>query len=69
MVPYLLSAGVHQQRDLTAARDALANVYPEVEFRLAQPLGPHPLLDELVRARIDELERGAVASPLDPSVE
>ena len=30
--------------------------HPGVEFRLGPPLGPHPLLDSLVAARILELE-------------
>ena len=61
MIPYFLSAGVHLLRDLTAARDELARRHPDVEFRLGPPLGPHPLLDELVAARIGELERGEAA--------
>lgn len=56
MVPYFLSAGVHLRRDLTAARDELAARYPRVAFHLGPPLGPHRLLDELVAARIGELE-------------
>ena len=56
MVPYFLSAGVHLRRDLTSARDELSRRYPEVEFRLGSPLGPHPLLDDLVAARIQELD-------------
>jgi sirohydrochlorin ferrochelatase len=56
MVPYFLSAGVHLRRDLTAARDQLQARHPGVEFRLGPPLGPHPLLDSLVTARIRELE-------------
>jgi len=56
MVPYFLSAGVHLQRDLTAARDEFSRRYPDVEFRLGSPLGPHPLLDDLVAARIRELD-------------
>jgi len=56
MVPYFLSAGVHLQRDLTSARDQLSRRYPEIEFRLGPPLGPHPLLDDLVAARIRELD-------------
>lgn len=56
MVPYFLSAGVHLRRDLTAARDELATRHPEVPFYLGPPLGPHRLLDELVAARIGELE-------------
>ena len=56
MVPYFLSAGVHIRRDLTEARDALRDQFPAVEFHLGTPLGPHPLLDELVSRRIGELD-------------
>jgi sirohydrochlorin ferrochelatase len=58
MIPYFLSAGVHLQRDLTAARDALQSRHPKVEFRLGPALGPHPLLDQLVLERIREVKRG-----------
>jgi sirohydrochlorin ferrochelatase len=57
MVPYFLSAGVHLERDLTGARAELSCRHPEVEFLLGPPLGPHPLLDQLVAARIRELDR------------
>ena len=56
MIPYFLSAGVHLRRDLTAARDELSRRHPGVEFRLGSPLGPHPLLDQLVAERIRELD-------------
>jgi sirohydrochlorin ferrochelatase len=56
MIPYFLSAGVHLRRDLTAAREDLQARYPGVAFRLGPPLGPHPLLDSLVAARIRELD-------------
>jgi sirohydrochlorin ferrochelatase len=56
LIPYFLSAGVHLRRDLTAARDELCRLYPSVDFRLGAPLGPHPLLDELVAERIRELD-------------
>jgi len=68
MIPYLLSAGVHVLRDLTSARDGLMRAFPGVEFRLGPPLGPHPLLDELVAARVGELDRGEVA-PVSTSSE
>jgi sirohydrochlorin ferrochelatase len=55
MVPYFLSAGVHLARDLIAARDRLRQSHPGVEFRLGPPLGPHPLLDELVARRIQQV--------------
>jgi sirohydrochlorin ferrochelatase len=54
LVPYLLAAGVHLQRDLTAARDALAVRFPDVRFVLGPALGPHPLLDQLVLERARE---------------
>src|SRR5262245_6471537 len=57
MVPYFLSAGVHLRRDLTAAQEELSARFPRVEFLLGPPLGPHPLLDSLVEARIRELDR------------
>ena len=56
MIPYFLSEGVHLQRDLTAARDELNRRHPDVQFILGSPLGPHPLLDQLVAERIRELD-------------
>ena len=56
MVPYFLSAGIHIRRDRTEARDELATKFPHISFRLGQPLGPHTLLDNLVRERIRELD-------------
>ena len=53
LVPYFLSAGVHVRRDLTEARDRLAGEFPHVDFRLADPLGRHPLLVEVVRQRVE----------------
>jgi sirohydrochlorin ferrochelatase len=51
MLPYFLSAGVHVRQDLTAIREKLAKRFPGIEFRLADPLGPHPLLLEIVAER------------------
>ncbi len=56
LVPYFLSAGVHVRRDLTEARSLLSQRYREVTFRLAEPLGPHPLLVELVLERARQAE-------------
>lgn len=57
MIPYLLSAGVHLLRDLTAAREDLARRHQGVEFLLGSALGPHPLLEALVATRVSELEK------------
>lgn len=58
LVPYFLSAGVHVRRDLAAMREKLAARFPAVVFRLAEPLGRHPLLLDVVaeRARAAEAE-------------
>jgi sirohydrochlorin ferrochelatase len=62
LVPYFLSAGVHVREDLQRFRDELAAAHPSVEFVLAEPLGRHPLLLEVVLARIAEASGGV--SPL-----
>ena len=54
LLPYFLSAGVHVRQDLTAILGKLADSYPEVRFSLAEPLGPHPLLLEIVAVRARE---------------
>jgi sirohydrochlorin ferrochelatase len=63
MIPYFLSAGIHIERDLAAARDDLKARHPNVEFLLGPPLGPHPLLDDLVATRIRELDAGGSSTP------
>ena len=55
LLPYFLSAGVHVRRDLHAARQALAGRFPEVEFILADALGRHPLLLDVVEQRAREV--------------
>src|SRR5262249_17620738 len=54
LVPYFLSAGIHVRRDLSEARAKLAERFPAVDFRLAEPLGQHPLLLEVVAERVRE---------------
>jgi sirohydrochlorin ferrochelatase len=54
LVPYFLSAGVHVRRDLQEHRDRLAEEFSGVEFLLAAPLGPHPLLREIVLQRASQ---------------
>lgn len=51
MLPYFLSAGIHVQRDLEEAKVILAGTFPDVRFILAKPLGPHPLLLDLLKLR------------------
>ena len=56
LLPYFLSAGVHVQRDLQAYRDRLARSYPQTTVILAEPLGRHPLLVDIVLQRAGEAE-------------
>ena len=55
MLPYFLSPGVHVRDDLTEARDGLATRFPDVRFALAEPLGRHPLLLDIVAQRAAEV--------------
>ncbi|MBX9681790.1 MAG: CbiX/SirB N-terminal domain-containing protein [Gemmataceae bacterium] len=56
MLPYFLSAGVHFRRDLQGIRDQMAAEFPQCEFVLAEPMGRHPGLLQIV------LERAAQAT-------
>lgn len=63
LLPYFLSAGVHVVRDLTAARNELASRFEGVRFLLAEPLGRHPLMTQMVVERAKEaMENGNAAS-------
>jgi sirohydrochlorin ferrochelatase len=54
LLPYFLSAGVHVRRDLTEMRRRLAERFPSVDWCLAEPLGRHPLLLDVVAVRARE---------------
>jgi len=57
LIPYFLSAGIHVTRDLTKACRRLSAQYPQVTFRLAEPLGRHPLLLQVVLERAHQAEK------------
>ena len=56
LLPYFLSPGVHVRQDLAEFRAILAEKFPQAEFLLAEPLGRHETLIELVAARAKEVE-------------
>jgi sirohydrochlorin ferrochelatase len=56
LLPYFLSPGKHVVEDLSAARARLATRFPAVRFALAEPLGRHPLLIEVLEQRAGEAE-------------
>ena len=55
LLPYFLSAGIHVVEDLIELKGQLKELYPSVDFHLAKPLGPHPLLETLLEFRLNEL--------------
>jgi sirohydrochlorin ferrochelatase len=57
MLPYFLSPGVHVRDDMAKIRAELADRFPGVRFRLAEPLGRHPLLLDVVEQRALEAEQ------------
>ncbi len=63
LVPYFLSPGVHVAEDLTVARDELSARFPGVRFVLAEPLGRHPLLVDVVEQRAGEATQTTPALP------
>ncbi len=54
LLPYFLSPGIHARDDMIAARKDLAERFPNVEFLIAEPLGRHPLLIDIVLERAAE---------------
>src|SRR5688572_27153177 len=57
LLPYFLSAGMHVRRDLREHCARLAGQFPDVTFLLAEPLGPHSLLREIVLERAREADQ------------
>ncbi len=56
ILPYFLSPGVHARDDLEEHRRKFVDKYPGTRFVLAEPLGRHPLLVELVALRAREAD-------------
>jgi sirohydrochlorin ferrochelatase len=54
LLPYFLSAGAHVVEDLEQYRRELDERFPQVRFELCLPLGPHPLMIEIVLDRLTE---------------
>src|SRR5262245_11227569 len=54
MLPHFLSAGMHVRDDLLAAKRRLEERFSDVDFRLAVPVGQHPLMLDLLIDRAYE---------------
>ena len=54
LFPYFLSPGAHVVRDLEKFRQEFTQQYPGITFELSPPLGLHPLMLDIVQARLQE---------------
>ena len=62
IAPYFLWPGSHWDRDIPALAGQAAARYPDVHHLVAAPLGPHPLLREIVEQRVDHCLAHAAGS-------
>ena len=53
--PYLLAAGRHTRETIPSLVEQVSQEYPDLQFTITAPLGPHEKLVELVLLRLDEL--------------
>ncbi|MSO44426.1 MAG: cobalamin biosynthesis protein CbiX [Thermoleophilia bacterium] len=51
--PYFLLPGRHWHQDIPALAEAAASRHPEVPFLVAAPFGAHPLMADVVSARVE----------------
>ncbi len=54
IAPYFLWPGSHWDRDIPALAAEACRRHPGVRHLVAAPLGPHPLLGDIVEERIDQ---------------
>jgi len=59
-VPLVLTAAGHGKGDIPASMAREQVRHPGLSYRYGRPLGPHPVLQELLAARIDAALAGAV---------
>lgn len=53
LAPYFLGPGTHWDRDIPALAAEACRRHPGVRHLVAAPLGPHPLLGDIVEQRVD----------------
>jgi sirohydrochlorin ferrochelatase len=54
IAPYFLWPGSHWEVDIPALAAEASSAHPGVRYLVAAPLGPHPLLGDIVEQRIDQ---------------
>lgn len=61
MLPFFLSAGRHVAKDLEDFKQTFTRDYPHVQFAVSPPLGLHPMIVEILLARLHETELDPVS--------
>jgi sirohydrochlorin ferrochelatase len=54
VVPYFLGPGKHWDRDIPSLTADAARQHPGVAYRIAEPIGLHPKMIDVIRDRADE---------------
>ena len=54
--PYMLAPGRHSTEDIPRLAAAAAKNHPGVKFGVSSPLGIHPLMAEMILARVQEVD-------------
>lgn len=53
VMPYFLLPGKHWDQDIPRLTGQAAAKHPGVTYHVTEPLGLHPLIDQVIRARLD----------------
>ncbi|HEY2237441.1 MAG TPA: sirohydrochlorin chelatase, partial [Streptosporangiaceae bacterium] len=62
-VPLMLAAAGHSKGDVPAALARETERHPGLKIRYGRPLGPHPVLLDLLAARVDAVRAGMAGPP------
>jgi sirohydrochlorin ferrochelatase len=54
VIPFFLGPGKHWEQDIPALTTAAAQKHPGSSFRVADPIGMHPLIGDVLAARLEE---------------
>ena len=52
VIPYFLAPGKHWHEDIPQLTQAAAAKHPEVEYHVGEPIGLHPMMLDVVEARL-----------------
>ena len=64
VMPYFLLPGKHWHEDIPRLTEDAAQKHPGVRFMVTAPLGMHPMINQLIQARIDHcLEHAGGTAP------